>query len=149
MNPKVTREQLLAEIPKRHKFGIIQTAKGIRERTYRGIVYHSKGEADYAQQLDILKLAGEIRDWKRQVEYPLYVNGVHCCTFFADFEVYKGHTTPIVVDVKGHQTPESKIKIKLMKAVYGIDVLIVLTGTAARKKKTGTWTPPQSGLPSL
>lgn len=138
MNPKVTIEQLLAK-DRRDKFGIIRTDAGKLARTYNGILYHSESEALYAQQLDILKMAGEIREWKRQVEYPLYVNGVLVTTYFADFEVYKAHTTPIVVDVKGHQTPESKIKIKLMKAVYGIEVVIVPANSTRPSRKTKRW----------
>lgn len=135
MNPKITREQLLHLVPKRSKYGVKQDQQGKLDRTYKGIQYHSEAEMLYAQQLDILQMAGEIRCWKRQQVYPLWVNGQHVTDYTADFEVYKGHRPPIVVDVKGHQTPESKLKIKLMKAVYGITVQIVTKDTKQKKEK--------------
>ncbi len=132
MNPKVTIQELLARTPKRHKFGVDQTEQGKQNRTYKGILYHSRAEALYAQQLDILQMTGHIRIWKRQVKYPLQINGIHCGDYVADFQVFKGHTPPEVVDVKGHQTAESRLKIALMKAIYGIEVVIVQVGGRKR-----------------
>jgi hypothetical protein len=88
-----------------------------------GVVYDSKREAAHAVLLEAMERNGLIRDLRRQVAYPLAVNGVVVCRYVADF-VY--HDTAAgaeaVVDVKGVKTAVYKIKKKLMLAVYGIQV---------------------------
>lgn len=79
----------------------------------------------YAQELDILKASGHIREYHRQVVLPLMVNGTKVGKYIADFEVFDGHTVGRLIDCKGFQTPVSKLKIRLVKAIYGRTVEIV------------------------
>ena len=44
------------------------------QKEYNGRVYHSKKEADYACELDLLQRAGEIKWWIPQYKIDLIVN---------------------------------------------------------------------------
>jgi len=115
---------------RRAKFGNVKTVVD-------GVKHDSKREAKRYRELGLLLKAGEIDFLARQVRFML-PGGVE---YVADF-VYgtiapsadmraglrKGkpearHLT--VEDAKGVRTPEFKIKAKLMKSEYGIDVVEV------------------------
>lgn len=87
-----------------------------------GIKFHSKKEARRWQQLKLLEMAGHIIDLKRQVKFPFIVNDLLICSYYADF-VYVGDGMKIIEDSKGVRTAIYKIKKKLMKAIYNIDIL--------------------------
>jgi hypothetical protein len=55
------------------------------ERTYNGIIYHSKKEMHKAMELDLMKQAGLIDHWERQVAYDLPGGD----KYMADFVTYK------------------------------------------------------------
>ncbi len=118
------------------KYGVASKA----ERTSReGIVFDSKGELARWEELRLLERAGEISGLRRQIKYPLVVNGVDLGSYVADF-VYvrmapfqwpKGllvpsdaHSLPTVVveDFKGVRTPAYRLKKKLMLALHGIEI---------------------------
>lgn len=90
-----------------------------------GISFPSKAEGAYYSMLKLRERAGEVSNVEMQKPYALTVNGVLVCTYRADFVFddlrEKRHR---VVDVKGVQTPEFKIKKKLMWAVHKIEVEI-------------------------
>lgn len=96
--------------------------------TVDGEHYDSKREMLYHQDLKNLQRAGEIRNLKRQPKYLLEVGGMKIATYIADFSYEeKGRTK--VVDVKSPITarnPAFKLKQKLMRAIHGIDVEVVL-----------------------
>lgn len=89
-----------------------------------GIKFDSKLEAARYGLLFLLKNAGKISDLRLQVPYRLEVNGMLVCKYIADF-VYIMDGKEVVEDVKGMIAQHSAIKIKLMKAVHGIDIKIV------------------------
>lgn len=61
-----------------------------------------------------------------QPKYPLTVNGEKICTYIADFKYWDAQkNAEIVEDVKGVRTPVFRIKSKLVKALYGIDIVEV------------------------
>lgn len=113
------------------------------ERTSReGIVFDSKGELARWEELRLLERAGEIFELRRQVKYPLVVNGVSLGSYEADF-VYcvpillhpPGSPTMMVVeDFKGVRTPVYRLKAKLVLALYGIK--IHETGAPPRRPRT-------------
>lgn len=104
-------------IPKRRpKYGAVRTVAD-------GISYASKKEARRGVALGFLLRAGEVTDLVRQKRYAFDVNGQHICTYVADFVYRDKGGTLIVEDVKGYKTDEYRIKRKLMKAIYGIDIL--------------------------
>ena len=75
-----------------------------------------------------MERGGLVRDLERQVKYEIVVNGEKICRYIADFR-YKvidddGVATEVVEDAKGVETPDFKLKKKLMKAVHQIDVYL-------------------------
>jgi Protein of unknown function (DUF1064) len=126
----ITRAQLRRELgqptgdeatpPRRHKYG---TAP-VEERTYYGIVFDSKGEMNRWCALIWEDLAGKISDLERQVEYRLEVNGVLIAKYRPDFR-YRRDGALVVEDFKAKPTRTRAylMKRRLMKALYGIDVL--------------------------
>jgi len=88
-----------------------------RKHTYNGNRYDSAGEANYAKKLDLLKKAGEIKGYERQVKIPLKVNGVLITTYYADFVVTDKHGQVQVHEYKGFKTREFFLKWKLLNAL--------------------------------
>lgn len=93
-------------------------------------LFDSKEELSRWHILKQQEKLGLIRNLQRQVEFKLQVNGILICTYKADF-VYeeKGlhQWISIVEDKKGGNATITKdflIKKKLMKALFGIDILI-------------------------
>lgn len=88
------------------------------DRTYAGVVYDSKAECKYAFSLDQLKASGKILDWSRQIRVPLVVNGITVCNFVIDFCVSNNDGDQEFHEVKGWETPEYKLKLKLFRAIF-------------------------------
>lgn len=84
---------------------------------YKGQFYHSTGEMNYAQQLDIRMMAGEIKDWKRQVKIELKVNGITISCYFMDFVVTHVDKTLEYIEYKGYPTEYWRLKFKLLEAL--------------------------------
>jgi hypothetical protein len=95
--------------------------------------YHAKpvttDEGRFASQREyqhwcILKLrakAGEISQLKRQVPFDLIVNGTSVGKYIADAVYFEGQRR-VVSDCKGVETPVFKLKSKLMRAIYNVEV---------------------------
>lgn len=93
-----------------------------------GILFDSIREAKRWLELLQLEKDGKIEKLQRQVPYNLDVNGVHICRYVADFQytLVNDYRLPFLVeDAKGHRTREYQLKKKLMKAVWGIDIVEV------------------------
>jgi uncharacterized protein DUF1064 len=92
------------------------------DRTYMGVVYHSKAEMLHARGLDMQKLAADpgsrVTEWFRQVRFPLVVNGERIATYVADFKVHFANGRVELQEVKGLVTGVSRIKSKLFRALY-------------------------------
>jgi hypothetical protein len=86
-----------------------------------GLKFDSKAEADRWGQLVAMQQARAITHLRRQVAYPIDVNGLRICKYVADF-VYQEAGQTVVEDVKGKATPVYALKKKLMLAVYGIAI---------------------------
>lgn len=87
--------------------------------------FPSRKELRRWRELQLLERIGQISDLKRQVRYPLVVNGVHIAVYVADF-VYTRDDNLIVEDVKSPATkkiPTYRMKKSLMFALFGIDIL--------------------------
>lgn len=91
-----------------------------------GILFDSKKEAKRYGELKLLERACKITKLVVQRRFPLKVNGYVICTYIADFEYFDIDQGRLVVeDTKSPITrvqPEYRIKVKLMKAIYDIDV---------------------------
>lgn len=87
------------------------------------IVFDSKAEARRYGVLRLLEMAGEIVNLRLQVIYDLKINNMSVGKYIADFEYIDKLTgTLIVEDVKGFKTAVYRLKKRLMKAIYHIDV---------------------------
>ncbi len=99
----------------RSKFGNIRTQSD-------GFTFDSKKEANRWGQLRLLERTGHIKYLKRQVAFPLIVNGQLIAKYKADF-VYEEDGKRIVEDTKGFRTQLYLLKKKLMLACLGIEVM--------------------------
>ena len=101
---------------------------GNKKVTIHGIKFDSKWEGERYLYLKSLERAGVIKDLELQVRFNLMVNDQKICAYVADFcysrEDKDGVWHYIVDDAKGVETPEFKLKKKLMKACLGIDILL-------------------------
>lgn len=92
---------------------------GNTPKLFKGRLYQSTKEAKYAQDLEYLKMAGEIKSYEPQYKLRLDVNGVHVCNIFVDFLVISKSGEEQLHEVKGKWLYASKIKWKLLQAIYG------------------------------
>jgi hypothetical protein len=89
-----------------------------------GIVFDSKREAEYYMQLKYLKRIGEIKDFGIQQKYELQPkfkkNGktYQAIAYIADFVFVNKDGSTEVVDIKGVETKEFKIKYKMFEFKY-------------------------------
>ena len=101
---------------------------GNKKVTVQGIKFDSKWESERYLYIKSLELAGRVRNLELQVRFALEVNGQKICTYIADFRYEKenanGDWEAIVEDAKGVETPEFKLKKKLMKACLGIEIFL-------------------------
>ena len=103
---------------------VIPTNKYHNRRTeVDNITFASKREADRYLELKLLVHAGQIVDLELQPLFPLVVNDQKIGTYVADFRYYEsGSGVLIVEDVKGVKTEVYRLKAKLMKALYSIEI---------------------------
>lgn len=114
------------------------------ERTSsEGVVFDSKAELARWEELKILQRAGEISGLVRQQEFPLAFNGRavlmrsgrypngRVCTYTVDFSYTTAEGVAVYEEVKGFDTPESRLRRAVVEALYGIEIIV--TGAAASK----------------
>ena len=94
-----------------------------------GITFASKKEAARYQDLKLMEKAGEIHDLELQPRFDLVVNDIKIGFYKADFQYdvpFVGNdnipAVRIIEDAKGIKTPVYRLKKKLMKAIYGIEI---------------------------
>jgi hypothetical protein len=95
-----------------------------------GYVFDSKKEADRYLQLLMREKVGEVSGLTVHPRFDLEVNEQRACRYVADFSYYvsrsdiKGRAL-VVEDVKSKatRTASYRIKKRLMKAVFGIEVV--------------------------
>ena len=85
----------------------------------------SKRESARCDELHLMVKGKQIRELiaDPQPRYPLVVNGVKVGTYVADFYYFDiRKKVAVVEDVKGMPTPVYRLKKKLVKALYGIEI---------------------------
>jgi len=101
---------------------------GNKKTVVNGIKFDSKWEAERYLYIKSLERAGRVKDLELQVRFNLVVNDQKICAYIADFrykrEDKEGVWQEIIEDAKGVETPEFKLKKKLMKACLGIDIFL-------------------------
>lgn len=86
------------------------TVDGIKFRSKRESVYY----ADYRDQ----QKRGEIHDLELQPRYKIVINGAKICTVVLDFQYRDARGELHVIDVKGWDDKFSKLKRKLVEALF-------------------------------
>ena len=120
---------MINQLPYNTRFKFKKSSKfGAKKTVVDGITFDSKWESERYGQLKAMERGGIVTDLKLQVKYDIVINDIKICKYIADF-VYKeespdGKIREIVEDAKGFETPEFKLKKKLMKAVHGIDIYL-------------------------
>lgn len=115
------RELERVEEAKPHKYGA-------KPCSVDGIYFRSQRQAKRYGELVLLERKGIIKGLKidkrdpEHVRFPLEVNGFLICYYEAD-AVYEESGKLVVEDSKGVRTAGYKLKKKLMKAIYGIEIL--------------------------
>ena len=97
----------------RHKYGAKQT---IRD----GKKFPSKLEAAYYERLKLRQKAGEVLFFLRQIPFDI-PGGRYVC----DYMVFLTNGDIDIVDVKGMDTPLSKLKRKAVEEIYPIEIKVV------------------------
>jgi hypothetical protein len=115
-NPIFSKRKQVGRVPSYIKWG---SKYHNTPSQYKGRLYHSRFEAEYAMILDDMKNNSEIMDWQPQYVLRLDVNGKHICNYIADFVVVKaGQDNAEIHETKGYFTPISKLKWRLAQALY-------------------------------
>lgn len=92
--------------------------------TLDGYVFDSKAEAARYQQLLLLVKAGEIEGLQVHPIYPLVVNNQRIGKYIGDFMYFVPEKDSFVLeDVKGVRTAVYRLKKRLVKALYNVDIL--------------------------
>lgn len=107
---KISHEEL-RRIKGRSKYRAIKTE-------YNGIVFDSKKEAAYCAKLDLLKRAGKVLYYLRQVPFDL-PGGVK---YRADFMEVWSDGRIRFVDCKGMITPIYRMKKRQVEALYPVKI---------------------------
>lgn len=108
--------QLIDQGKRGNKYGV--SPKELR--TYNGVVYHSKAEMRDATWLDVLRAAGMVRWWLRQVRVPLGDDAL-----VIDFLVCDNNGTVYAYERKGYETSVWKRKKKLWRKYGPFDLRVV------------------------
>jgi len=109
------------------KRGLLKTQKskskyGNKRTFYNGRWYDSQKESLRAVELDMLLKSGVVKKWTPQVRYDFTHNGVKICTYVLDFKIEYSCGKIEYEDVKGFKTAIYKLKKKMMKAFYQIEI---------------------------
>lgn len=83
----------------------------------KGRRFPSIGEMRRCHELENMEALGFIDKLELQPRFRLIVNGQQICCYIADFK-YRENGRYIVEDFKGYQTPEFKLKWKLVQALF-------------------------------
>lgn len=89
--------------------------------TVDGFTFDSKREAARYSELRLLERAGRIKGLMLQQPFKVSLNSVHVFTYRADF-VYFEDGRRVVEDVKGFATPLYRLKKRIIKAIYNVDI---------------------------
>ena len=100
--------------------GRVRNVSSKADRTYNGRVYHSKAEAKYAFELDYQVKQGKILCWIPQPAFLILwpTSRKPICHVILDFEIRDLGGFPRYVEIKGWETPEWRLKKKLLFACY-------------------------------
>ncbi len=87
-----------------------------------GTFSDSKKEARIDADMMSLKKNRDVVRVERKERFPIVLNGIKICVYEADWTVYYKNGTKEVFDAKGVLTPVYKLKKKLMRALFNIEI---------------------------
>jgi hypothetical protein len=94
--------------------------------TVDGITFASKREAKRYGELRLLERADVICDLAVQPAFPVSINGLHYCTYTADFSYLEVEgARPVIEDVKSSGTRKDaayRLRKKAAELYYGIKI---------------------------
>lgn len=91
-----------------------------------GIRFMSQKEGARYLELKQLEKVGLIQDLELQPVFDCRINNAKVCKYLADFRYRDTKTQEqIVEDVKGFKTVVYRLKKKLVKALFGVDIVEV------------------------
>jgi len=90
---------------------------GAKKTFFKDRRYDSKKEAGVAQELELLKKAGEIKEIIPQFKLDLKVYGKHICNYYVDFKVINKDGSIEYIEVKGLEMPLWKMKWRLAEVI--------------------------------
>ncbi len=99
---------------RRNKYHAVKTE-------YGGVTYDSRLEARFAALLDQYQRAGMIRSWTRQVPFRMPDGSVHR----VDFMVFYEDRTFTLIEIKGRDLPQGRLKRSIVEEMYGLVVQVV------------------------
>lgn len=92
-----------------------------------GVRFASKKEGNRYLELKQLTQAGVISDLELQPKFSCVVNDHLVCNYIADFRYKENGGGQVVEDVKGYKKGGAyahyRTKVKLVKALYGVEVI--------------------------
>lgn len=98
---------------------------GNAKTDYNGSTYDSKFEAGVAQDLDLQKKAGMIKDWERQYKVECIPYNCHGEPVYklkvshkVDFRVHENDGTYTLVEAKGFETADYKRRRKWLELFW-------------------------------
>lgn len=91
---------------------------GNRASDYNGYIYDSGFEADYARELDFRLKAKDIKAWERQFKVEIWINGMWILNHKIDFRIENNDGSFELVECKGMETIDWRIRKKLLEAVW-------------------------------
>jgi hypothetical protein len=111
----------MANKPKRSKYGNVKVV-------IDGESYDSKIEAEFHHHLKLRERIGEVYGIVRQKQFVIELGGTRICSLKVDYWFYDRRTRGMrAVDIKGgvSDTQVFRLKAKLVKAMFGVEVEIV------------------------
>jgi hypothetical protein len=97
---------------------------GAKPTTIDGIRFASKREAERYCQLKLELKCGSVKNLILQPKFVIYIDSIKICTVILDFQYQHGDLM-VYEDVKGFDTPISKLKRRMVEAAYKIKVTVV------------------------
>lgn len=91
--------------------------RAIKTDCDHGHTHDSKKEAARCNELHVLEASGVITHLIQQPVFEIAFDGRHVCKVIADFQYREGDNL-VTIDVKGMDTPVSRLKRKLVAAAY-------------------------------
>lgn len=109
------------------------------DRTFDGIVFDSKSEAERYLELKVLERGNVIGHLELQPEFRVSINGIHFCTYTADFRYYDFvREIWVVEDVKSAYTdkdPAFRLRRKAAELYHNVQIDSVIKGKPLTRKR--------------